>query len=82
MAKKLNTNEDLINDLMTRSPFGGLGQVFVVEAIRKYANALAETPLPPTPPHSFFSNETWNQVALDVKTRCDAFYNRHDVGAA
>lgn len=75
---KLETNEDLVLDLMNYSPFGALGPVFIMEAVRRYANALAATPLPPSPPESMFSNETWNKVALDVKTRCDKFYSRHN----
>ncbi len=31
------TNEEFISDLMTRGPGGVLQQVFVVEAVRKYA---------------------------------------------
>lgn len=73
--RKLKTNEDLVRDLMTRSPLGALGQAFVVEAIRKYAEALVATPLPPDTPGSMFCNETWNKVAADVKERCDRFYN-------
>ncbi len=78
MARELETNEDLVLDLLNRSPFGAMGQMFVVEAIRKYANALSSTPLPPTPPGSMFSNETWNQVALHVKSRCDKFYGSNE----
>lgn len=38
---KIRTNEDLVVDLMNYSPHGSMGQAFVIEAIRKYADAHA-----------------------------------------
>lgn len=75
MGKKLKCNEDLVVDLMNYSPFGPLGQVFVVEAIRKYAEALVKNPLPDSP-GAMFNPSVWNAIAIDVKGRMDAFYNK------
>lgn len=77
--KKIKTNVDLVNDLMTHSPVGALGQAFIIQAIREYAEELVANPLPPTKPGSLFSNEAWNKAALDVRERCNAFYNPHKV---
>jgi len=74
MNRRLKTNEDLVLDLMNYSPYGALGEVFIVEAIRKYADALVATPLGPSSPDSFINNEPWNSIAADVKKRCDEFY--------
>ena len=38
MTRKSETNEELIVRLMNYSPAGGLAQVFIIEAIRRYAN--------------------------------------------
>jgi hypothetical protein len=73
MAKNLQCNEDLVRDLLNFSPFGAMGQVFVMEAIRHYADIVVagqdvNAPMPGT---------VWEQIAADVKARCDAFYSRH-----
>lgn len=74
MAKTLQCNEDLVLDLLNYSPFGAMGQVFVMEAIRHYAASVVAgqkvtAPMPAS---------VWEQIAADVKKRCDAFYSRHD----
>lgn len=74
MSKKLETNEDLVLDLMNYSPRGALGQVFVMEAIRAYAANVAN--LPPVE-GSMIDGTSWKEVAEDVLKRLDAFYNRH-----
>lgn len=71
-------NETLVIDLMNFSPFGPLGQMFVVEAIRQYAKKVAETPVKDDP-HEMFSRETWRAIGQDVTERCDAFYNRNSL---
>ncbi|MGK2884374.1 MAG: hypothetical protein ACSLE8_06295 [Rhodococcus sp. (in: high G+C Gram-positive bacteria)] len=76
MPRKIETNEDLVLDLINYSPYGALCQVFVMEAIQDYARRLVKNPLRPSGPDALFSNETWNKVAVDVKARCDAFYGR------
>lgn len=73
MAKTLQCNEDLVLDLLNYSPFGAMGQVFVMEAIRHYAASVVagqdvNAPMP---------GPVWGQIAADVKKRCDAFYSRH-----
>ncbi len=80
MPRKLESNEDLVCDLMKFSPRGPLGQVFIIEAIRKYAETWAAM----TPEQRkqyqdkspLISMEAWCAVAEDVKARCDKFYNR------
>lgn len=72
--KNLETNEELILDLMEHSPYGGLGQVFIVEAIRQYAEQIAAAD-PNVIGNGLISGEAWQGVAKDVKERCDLFYD-------
>lgn len=74
---QLNTNEDLIQDLITYSPYGALSQTFVMYAVRHYAKMVIEAG-PEACDSAFLSGEAWVGVATDIQTRCDAFYSRHD----
>lgn len=76
--KKLNTNEELVIDLMNWSPFGALGQGFIMEAIRYYSEKVATQDAKPNP-DAFIDPMVWQAIGKDVHTRCEAFYNRHDV---
>ena len=77
MAKKLESNEDLVADLMAYSPYGALAQVFIMEAIQSKAEAVAKSVVDPDAADSFINPVAWRNVAIDIKERCDAFYNRH-----
>jgi len=77
--KRIRDNEALVVDLMNYSPFGALGQVFVVEAIRKWSDLVAASTAKDDT-NALVSMETWIAVAKDVKERCDHFYNRVQVG--
>lgn len=70
-------NTELVVNLMEFSPRGALGQVFICEAIRSYAETIAATPLEQVQSGPFFNAQAWQDVARDVKARCDAFYGRH-----
>ncbi len=63
-----DNNEELVLNLMNFSPFGAMGQAFIINAIREYSKAVVK------------DNEDgpWFEIAKDVQTRCDAFYSRHD----
>ena len=79
MPKQLNCNEDLVCDLMNYSPYGALGQAFVMEAIQAYAKGVLAAPAVAETGDDFISPVTWRGIAADVKARCDAFYRRHEV---
>jgi len=59
-----DNNVELVLNLMNFSPFGAMG----INAIREYSETVVD------------NNEdgVWCEIAKDVQTRCDAFYNRHD----
>ena len=83
MAKRL-TNEDLIKNLMNFSPYGVLGQMFIMQAIREYAREvidnsdeiikneeqmIADGKIP------MFSQKGWVGVANDIAERMDYFFD-------
>jgi hypothetical protein len=74
---RITCNSDLVADLMRHSPCGPLGEVFIVEAIRRYANQCAKAG-PAALDSPMLNGATWHRIAVDVKTRCDAFYNRNE----
>lgn len=71
---KIDTNEKLVMDMMQFSPFGALSQVFIIEAIRKYADACADQP-PETFDSGMLNGEAWVGVAKDIKKRMQNFYD-------
>lgn len=76
MAKKLNSNEDLVRDLMNYSPRGALCQAFIMTAIEKYCEqviAVGEDHFV----GGLINGKAWLDVAVDTKQRIDAFYGRH-----
>jgi hypothetical protein len=77
MARSITCNTDLVSDLMNYSPGGALGEVFIVEAIRRYADQCAAAG-PAALDTPMLNGAAWHRVAVDVKTRCDAFYNRNE----
>lgn len=80
MPKKLKTNTDLVRDLMEFSPHGAVAQMIIMEAIQRYARQCAEAD-PAKFDNPMINGKTWVACARDIVKRCDAFYNRHSVGA-
>ena len=66
MNKKL-TNEEFINELMCFSTYGALTQVFVIEAIRYYAEQVANTPEPTESDGSLLNPVIWHAIAKDIQ---------------
>ncbi len=75
----LDSNEDLVLDLLKFSKFGAMGQVFIVEAIRSYADDMAARD-PATVGNGLVAGQAWVDIAKDVQARCGAFYGRHERG--
>ena len=69
------TNVELINKLMTHSQQGVLMQVFIIEAIAKYAELTKEAVgKPEWSPNSFISAGAWGACAEEA---LDAITNRN-----
>lgn len=71
------TNEEFVSDLMNFSSFGGLCQVFVIEAIRRYADQVAAAD-PAAVDTQFLSGAAWVGLAKEIKAKVDAQYDVDD----
>ena len=76
VPNKPRHNEDFVRDLLNYSPRGALCQMFVMHAIRHYAEQVAATG-PKAYDSAFMSGQAWVDVAKDVEAKCKAFYGRH-----
>lgn len=68
------SNEMVVKDLMTFSPYGSLGQVFIIEAIRYYATQVASQPVPEPDKKQFINPADWHGIAVDVLERMNKNY--------
>jgi len=58
--KTYETNTELVTRMMEYSPTGALSQIFIIEAISRYAKLVAE--LPPMD-HPMINGEAWKRTA-------------------
>lgn len=87
MNNKIESNSDLINDLMNYSPAGAMSQIFIMDAINKQVDLviLNEDSLlkksiqdQKEGKMSYFSIVSWIATAKDLRKRIDEFYNRRN----
>ncbi len=77
LPQKIKTNQQLIKHLMDFSAFGAMGEMFIVDAIRKHAKAVAAT----TPDHPAYKEcgmihiPSWIGTAKDIHEKCEEFYS-------
>jgi hypothetical protein len=76
MEKRVKTNEEFIGDLMGYSEHGALIQIFVVEAIRNYAEQVAATPTPTDHGTGYISAIAWHGCATEVMEKMKENYER------
>ena len=76
-TEDLTCNADLLQDIITFSPYGALSELFVMQAVQAYADEVLAAD-PATLDNALVSGQAWRNVAADIKRRCDEFYNRHD----
>lgn len=78
--RRIKTNSDLVKDLMSYGPHGHLSELFIVESIRKVAEATAnwtdEQVAEYQEKNGLINMEAWRSTARDIKSRCEEFYNR------
>lgn len=73
------SNVDFVHHLMSFSNYGALSQVFVIEAIRYYAEAVAKQKKPEKEdPESIISPIAWHGVAVEILERME---NKYDQGS-
>jgi hypothetical protein len=67
------SNEEIVLNLLRFSPYGALGQIFIMEAIREYANNVSAIDPATITGTAFINPEAWVGVAKDVKQRLEEF---------
>lgn len=68
---KRKTNVQIVKDIMENSRYGALAQVFVMDALHKFSDAVAESELKDYPPGSFVAPEAWIGVAKEIKNKLE-----------
>ncbi len=71
------TNEEFVSDLMNYSSFGALCQVFVIEAIRRYADQVAAAD-PAAVDTPFMRGDVWVGLAKEIQAKVHAQYDVDD----
>lgn len=67
------TNIAFVRDLMEYSNHGALAQLFVCDALDKWATKIAATD-PAQLDNGFISGAAWQAVAKEIKTKIEARY--------
>ncbi|MCF1444893.1 hypothetical protein ACI2VK_25210 [Ralstonia nicotianae] len=77
---KPKTNVDFVRELMEFSCFGPLAQMFVIDALSKWSDKIAQTPIEDLR-KAFEGNpllgaEAWQGVAREIKEKLDTHFAR------
>lgn len=72
--KKIKTNIEFVTELMTFSYHGELTQVFVIEALRRYADIISSQPKPEGDTEGVVSAIAWHEIAEETKARLETNY--------
>jgi len=70
------TNDEFVSHLMNYSPYGGVVQAFIIEAIAYYAEEVVNSEGTLEDASKLISMDTWKGVAKDVLTKIKEKYNR------
>jgi glutamate racemase len=68
------TNMEFMFDIMNFSPYGGLCQAFVIEAVRFYCEQIVKT-TPKADPSAIINPVAWHGIATDILKRLKAKYD-------
>ena len=71
---KSDTNVEFVTELMTSSKHGALVEVFVLEALRSYADSVAASKFEEYPSMGLISPQVWIDCGKDVKQMLDKRY--------
>ncbi|KIP15532.1 MULTISPECIES: hypothetical protein [Burkholderia] len=74
------TNLECLTDIMTFSRYGALAQAFVMDALSKHAERVANVPLEKLQEqfgvHPLISARAWHGVAQEIHTKLEAHFAR------
>lgn len=77
---KPKTNIEFVCGLMDFSRFGPLAQMFVIDALTKWSDKIADTPIEELRKafegNPLISAEAWQGVAREIKEKLDANFSR------
>lgn len=73
---KFKTNKQIVKAIMEGGSYGHLREVFIVEAIRHYAERVVKAGVAGMDPNGFVNPEAWVGVAEEVKKEMDEAYGR------
>lgn len=65
MIEKRKTNEEFVSELMAYNQHGGLAQIFIIEAIRYYAEQVASSK-PNEDSKAMINPVAWHAVATEI----------------
>lgn len=68
------TNTEFIADVMDYSRFGPMAQLFVLEAVRRYAEQCAKAPASALE-SGLINGELWKAVAKDILRQCEEHFD-------
>jgi hypothetical protein len=71
MPAKRKTNVEIVVDLMEFSKYGPLAQIFVIDALVKVSERVAEARLDEIDGGSFLSPEAWQGVAREIREKLE-----------
>lgn len=74
MSNQKLSNEEFLDELMRFSKYGALTQVFVMEAIRFYAEEVSRTTFSDDK-NTIINPETWHAIAVDLKKAFEERYS-------
>ena len=71
MTNERMTNTEFVTDLMEFSPSGILMQIFIVDALGKWADIVARQP---PMEHGLIDGEAWKACAIELRERINQHY--------
>jgi len=72
---KRETNEELVSRLMNFSPYGGLCQVFILQALEQYSKSVMEAD-PAELESPMISGQAWAGQARHIHTEINKHFGR------
>lgn len=71
MSRKIKTNVQIVNEIMNYSMYGALSQIFVMDALAKFSEAVIASDPADYPANSMISAEAWIGVAKEIKEKLE-----------
>jgi hypothetical protein len=73
---KTQTNIQKVNYLMTMNPGGFLSQIFIIEAVRRYAAEVVHAGVPADNPRAIISPVAWHATAAAIADQLNHWHGQ------